>query len=121
MTPAQHKSEGQVVQVIGPVVDVQFEEEKLPAIYNALRITSEGFDVPVEIDIIAEAQQHLGEGRVRCVAMKPSDGIVRGMKAVDTGSGRLAGEGFVVEMREGIGRRIVHAFGGRPPDRRPGE
>jgi F-type H+-transporting ATPase subunit beta len=85
MTAGQYKSEGQVVQVIGPVLDVQFEEEKLPAIYNAIRITSEGFDVPVEIDIIAEAQQHLGEGRVRCVAMKPTDGIVRGMKAFDSG------------------------------------
>jgi F-type H+-transporting ATPase subunit beta len=87
MNAGDYKSIGQVVQVIGPVVDVQFEEEKLPAIYNAIRITSEGFDVPVEIDIIAEAQQHLGEGRVRCVAMKPTDGIVRGMKAFDTGSG----------------------------------
>jgi F-type H+-transporting ATPase subunit beta len=86
MNPSQHKSVGQVVQVIGPVVDVQFEEEKLPAIYNAIRITSEGFDVPVEIDIIGEAQQHLGEGRVRCVAMKPTDGLVRGMKAYDTGA-----------------------------------
>ena len=87
MNAGEHKSIGQVVQVIGPVVDVEFEEEKLPPIYNAIRISSEGFDVPVEIDIIAEAQQHLGEGRVRCVAMKPTDGIVRGMKAFDTGSG----------------------------------
>jgi F-type H+-transporting ATPase subunit beta len=87
MKAGDYKAVGQVVQVIGPVVDVQFEEEKLPAIYNAIRITSEGFDVPVEIDIIAEAQQHLGEGRVRCVAMKPTDGMVRGMKAFDTGSG----------------------------------
>ncbi|MGH9813041.1 MAG: F0F1 ATP synthase subunit beta, partial [Candidatus Acidiferrales bacterium] len=73
--------------VIGPVVDVEFEEDKLPAIYNAVHVTSEGFDVPFEIDIIAETQQHLGEGRVRCVAMKPTDGIVRGMKAYDTGAG----------------------------------
>jgi len=86
MNPATYKAIGKIVQVIGPVVDVEFEEEKLPAIYNAVRITSEGFDVPFEIDIIAEAQQHLGEGRVRCVAMKPTDGIVRGMKAYDTGA-----------------------------------
>ena len=85
MKPGEYKSVGQVVQVIGPVVDVRFEEEKLPAIYNAIRLSSEGFDVPAEIDIIAEAQQHLGEGRVRCVAMKPTDGVVRGMKAYDTG------------------------------------
>ncbi len=85
MNPATYKAVGKVTQVIGPVVDVHFEEEKLPAIYNAIRITSEGYDVPMEINIIAEAQQHLGEGRVRCVAMKPTDGIVRGMKAYDTG------------------------------------
>ncbi len=86
MNPATYKATGKIVQVIGPVVDVEFEADKLPAIYNAVRVTSEGFDVPFEIDIIAEAQQHLGEGRVRCVAMKPTDGIVRGMKAYDTGA-----------------------------------
>ena len=75
---------GKVVQIIGPVVDVQFAEESLPAIYNAVRITSEGFDVPVAIDVTAEVEQHLGEGRVRCVAMEPTDGMVRGMKAYDT-------------------------------------
>lgn len=85
MNPGEYKSIGQVVQVIGPVVDVQFEEEKLPAIFNAIRISSEGFNVPAEIDVVAEAQQHLGEGRVRCVALKPTEGIVRGMKAYDTG------------------------------------
>src|SRR3990172_5159456 len=82
---AEHKGTGQVVQVIGPVVDVHFPEEKLPAIYTAIRIVSEGYDVPEPIDIIAEVQQHLGEGRVRCIAMKPTDGLVRGMKAYDTG------------------------------------
>src|SRR5213596_690742 len=77
---------GKVVQIIGPVVDVQFAEENLPAIYNAVRITSEGFDVPVPIEVTAEVEQHLGEGRVRCVAMEPTDGMVRGMKAIDTGN-----------------------------------
>jgi F-type H+-transporting ATPase subunit beta len=74
---------GRVVQVIGPVLDVEFQEHHLPEIYNAVRITSEGFDVPEPIDVIAEVQQHLGEGRVRAVAMKPTEGIVRGMKAID--------------------------------------
>jgi F-type H+/Na+-transporting ATPase subunit beta len=74
---------GHVVQVIGPVVDVQFEEGHLPLIYSAVRITSEGFDVSDQIDLVTEVQQHLGEGRVRCVAMKPTEGVVRGMKAVD--------------------------------------
>ena len=73
-----------VVQVIGPVVDVEFQEHHLPEIYNAVRITSEGFDVPEPIDVVAEVQQHLGEGRVRTVAMKPTEGMVRGMKAIDT-------------------------------------
>ncbi|HVB34778.1 MAG TPA: F0F1 ATP synthase subunit beta [Patescibacteria group bacterium] len=77
--------EGHVVQVIGPVVDVAFPEGHLPTIYNAVRITSEGFDSPIPINIIGEVEQHMGEGRVRCVAMEPTDGLVRGMKAIDTG------------------------------------
>ena len=76
---------GRVVQIIGPVVDVEFPEHHLPEIYNAIRITSEGFDVKPPLDVVAEVQQHLGEGRVRAVAMKPSDGMVRGMNALDLG------------------------------------
>ncbi len=79
-------SVGKIVQIIGPVVDLEFSEASLPQIYNAVRITSEGFDVPTPIDVTAEVEQHLGEGRVRCVAMEPTDGLVRGMKAVDTGA-----------------------------------
>jgi len=86
MKAGEYQNIGRVVQVIGPVVDVEFEEEKLPTIYNALRITSEGFDVPVEIDVVAEVQQHLGESRVRALSMKPTDGMVRGMKVYDTGA-----------------------------------
>ena len=82
---ADGKKIGQVVEVIGPVVDVQFEEGHLPLIHNAVRISSEGFDVPEPIDLIAEVAQHLGEGRVRCVAMKPTEGMIRGMKAEDRG------------------------------------
>jgi F-type H+/Na+-transporting ATPase subunit beta len=77
--------EGKVVQVIGPVVDVEFPVDHIPAIYNAVHITSEGFESKVPIDVTAEIAQHLGEGRVRCVAMEPTDGMVRGMKAVDRG------------------------------------
>jgi F-type H+/Na+-transporting ATPase subunit beta len=76
---------GKVVEVIGPVVDVQFQEHHLPLIHSAVRIWSEGFDVPEQIDIVAEVAQHLGESRVRCVAMKPTEGLVRGMKAEDLG------------------------------------
>ncbi len=77
---------GKVLQVIGPAIDVQFPEGDPPAIYNALRITSEGYDVPEPLDVIVEVQQHLGEGKVRCVAMKPTDGMVRGMAAEDQGA-----------------------------------
>jgi len=74
---------GRVVQVIGPVVDVEFKGQDLPEIFNALRITSEGFDTPTPVDIIVETEQHLGEDKVRCVSMHPTDGLARGMKAVD--------------------------------------
>jgi F-type H+/Na+-transporting ATPase subunit beta len=76
---------GRVVQIVGPVVDVEFDNY-LPPIYQALRVVSEGFDVPSPIDIVCEVQQHLGEGRVRTVSMLPTDGMVRGMKAIDTGA-----------------------------------
>src|SRR5450432_3491584 len=81
----QYAAVGHVVQVIGPVLDIQFEAGHLPAIYNAVRVTSEGFNVPEPLDVTAEVQQHLGEGRVRAVAMEATDGMVRGMKAFDTG------------------------------------
>ena len=81
----QYASIGQVVQIIGPVLDIQYDADKLPAIYNAIHITSEGYDLPEPVDVIAEVQQHLGEGRVRAVAMEPTEGMVRGMKAYDTG------------------------------------
>src|SRR6059036_2442436 len=76
---------GKVSQVIGPAVDVEFGEGKQPAIYQALHITSRGFNVPDPIDVIVEVQQHLGEGRVRCVALQPTKGMVRGMPGEDTG------------------------------------
>ena len=76
---------GKVVEITGPVVVAAFEGGHLPPIYNALRITSEGFDVPEPINVIAEVEQHLGEGRLKCVAMQPTDGMVRGMKAIDLG------------------------------------
>jgi len=77
---------GRVVQVIGPVLDVEFPDGKLPAIYNAVIVKEEAGKTGVAIDVIAEVAQHLGENRVRCISMKPTDGMVRGMKAVDTGA-----------------------------------
>src|SRR5947207_13028627 len=76
---------GHVVQVAGPAVDVQFTESAMPPIYEALKVVDEGFQVPTAINVILEVQQHIGEGRVRCIAMQPTDGMVRGMKAIDEG------------------------------------
>ncbi len=76
---------GKVVEVIGPVVVAAFAADHLPAIYNAVRITSEGMEVPIPVNVVAEVEQHLGEGRVKCVAMEPTEGMVRGMKAIDLG------------------------------------
>src|SRR5258706_599918 len=70
---------GKVVQVIGPVLDVEFEPEQLPELYNALIVELEGRRVVVEV------QQHIGRNQIRAVAMSPTDGVVRGMPAVDTG------------------------------------
>ncbi len=74
---------GKIVQIIGPVLDVEFEGGHLPAIYNAIRVVAQSGDQT--IDIIAEVEQHLGENRVRAIAMKPTDGLQRGMTATDTG------------------------------------
>src|SRR5262245_65723611 len=75
---------GTIVQIMGPVVDVEFGDGRLPEIYDALSIKSEGTAAGT-IDIVAEVEQHLGENRGRAVAMKPTDGLQRGMKAVDLG------------------------------------
>ncbi len=75
---------GKVIQVIGPVVDVEFEGGHLPAIYNAVRVVSEKSATSGAMDVVVEVQQHLGENRVRAVAMKPTDGMQRGMRAIDT-------------------------------------
>jgi F-type H+-transporting ATPase subunit beta len=76
---------GHVIKIAGPAVDVQFAEASLPLIYTAVRVVSDGFKTPAPINVILEVQQHLGEGRVRCVAMEPTEGMVRGMKAIDQG------------------------------------
>ena len=80
-------SQGKIVQVIGPVVDVEFEPGKLPAIYNALEVPGAGStDVfAYSAKLVLEVAQHLGEGRVRAVAMAATDGLTRGMPVNDTG------------------------------------
>ena len=79
--------EGRIVQVIGPVVDVEFEPGALPAIYNALEVA--GIEVKdifsYSQKLVLEVAQHLGESTVRTVAMASTDGLVRGGKVADTG------------------------------------
>jgi len=104
-------SEGRVIQIAGPAVDVQFPEGQLPEIYNAVQITSEGYDVPEPIDIVCEVQQHLGEGRVRTVAMEATEGMVRGMKAIDLG------EPISVPVGPQVLGRVLNVLG-RPVDKR---
>jgi F-type H+-transporting ATPase subunit beta len=78
--------QGKVVQIIGPVVDVEFPSGHLPSILNAVRIIDDQGLSTEKIDLITEVAQHLGENRVRCISMKPADGLVRGMTAIDTGA-----------------------------------
>src|SRR5260221_11763725 len=75
---------GKVVQVTGPVRDVEFEPEHLPEIYNAVVIDHRG-NGAASIRLTAEVQQHIGRNQVRAVAMTSTDGVVRGMEVVDTG------------------------------------
>lgn len=76
---------GEIVQVIGPVVDIDFEEGHLPSIFNAINIPRTSIEGKEET-LIVEVQQHLGENRIRAIAMDSTDGLVRGMKAEDTGA-----------------------------------
>ena len=96
---------GRVVQIIGPVVDVEFDDGKVPEIYNAVRIQDDGKGGGVAIDVVTEVEQHLGENRVRCVAMLPTDGMVRGMKAIDTG------QPITVPVGAGTLGRVMNVIG----------
>jgi len=96
---------GHVVSIAGPAVDVQFSEAALPSIYTAIRVVGDGFVTPTPIDVILEVQQHLGEGRARCIAMQPTDGMVRGMNAID-----LAGPISVPVGRGTLGR-VMNVIG----------
>jgi F-type H+-transporting ATPase subunit beta len=98
-------AEGKVIQVAGPAVDIQFPEGQIPVINTAIRITSEGYDVPTPINITVEVAQHIGEGRVRTIALEPTDGLVRGMKAISTG-----GPVTVPVGRETLGR-VLNVIG----------
>ncbi|HPR16618.1 MAG TPA: F0F1 ATP synthase subunit beta [Candidatus Cloacimonadota bacterium] len=92
--------EGRVIQVIGPAVDVEFPEGQLPAIYNALKIEREGFS-----ELILEVQMHLGENKVRTVAMDSTDGLVRNQKVYDLG------KQITVPVGEHVLGRIMNVVG----------
>src|SRR5438552_12496359 len=83
-TATANGATGKITQIIGSTFDAEFEEEHLPAIYNAVKIQSD--KKGVKINLTGEVQQHLGGGRVRCVALGSTDGLVRGMDVLDTGS-----------------------------------
>ena len=80
---ATKQNVGHIVQVIGAVIDVEFPPEQLPEINNAVLVRNKTGTVP--IDLTLEVQQHIGQNQVRCVAMSSTDGLVRGMEAVDLG------------------------------------
>ena len=94
---------GKVVQVIGPVVDIEFPVDQLPAIYNA--VTIKGKSGEVDIDLTVEVMQHLGDNTTRCIAMSSTDGLTRGMEAEDTGAP------ISVPVGDGVLGRIFNVLG----------
>ena len=102
--PAGTPNVGKVVQVIGPVLDVEFEPERLPELYNAVVIDHAGNGAPA-IRLTAEVQQHIGRNQVRAVAMSSTDGVVRGMAVVDTG------QPITVPVGEAALGRILNVLG----------
>jgi len=113
LRPEQEKKAnfGKVVQVIGPVLDVEFESEHLPELYNALRIR-EKTDTGADIDVVVEVQQHIGRNQVRAVAMSSTDAVVRGMRVEDTGGP------ITVPVGEAALGRILNVLG-NPVDNGP--
>ena len=96
-------AKGKIVQVIGSTFDAEFGQTEIPAIYNALRVDSDGGAVPIHLT--GEVQQHLGAGRVRCVALGGTDGLIRGMEVVDTG------RAVCVPVGPGVLGRVLNVLG----------
>ena len=101
-TSTGHKV-GKIVQIIGSTFDAEFEEGHLPEIYNAVKVDTDFKGVTIHL--VGEVQQHLGGNRVRCVALGSTDGLVRGMKAVDTGAP------VAVPVGEGTLGRVFNLLG----------
>ncbi len=102
---------GKIVEISGPVVDVQFDQANMPAIYQALTVIFKPSGV--ETTLTLEIQQHLGEGRVRAIAMSSTEGLVRGMDVVDTGGP------ITVPVGEGVLGRIMNVTGDPVDERGP--
>ncbi|MEL6823947.1 MAG: F0F1 ATP synthase subunit beta, partial [Calditrichota bacterium] len=101
-------NKGVISQVIGPVVDVEFPDGNLPAIYNSVQVERKDDDV-----LVLEAQQHLGENVVRCVSMDSTDGLVRGQEAVDTG------KPIAVPVGDGVLGRLINVTGDAIDEKEP--
>ena len=100
---------GKIVQVVGPVIDIEFPPKSLPAIYNAIKIDGEVGN-GIKIHLTAEVMQHVGENVVRAVAMSSTDGLVRGMDAIDTGAPITipVGEGTLGRIFNVLGETVDH-------------
>lgn len=100
---------GKIVQVVGPVIDIEFPPKGLPAIYNAIKIDGEVGD-GIKIHLTAEVMQHVGNNVVRAVAMSSTDGLVRGMDAIDTGAPITipVGEGTLGRIFNVLGETVDH-------------
>jgi F-type H+-transporting ATPase subunit beta len=95
---------GYIIQIIGPVIDIRFEDGELPKIYNAIKIDNDGTEVVVEV------MQHLGNKTVRCVSMSGSEGLLRGLPAVDTG------DAITIPVGKGTLGRVMNVLG-QPVDK----
>src|SRR5687768_4239301 len=111
MTATATAAIGKIVQIIGPVLDVEFDAGHLPELYNALSITGTS-DTGDPINVVVEVQQHIGRNQVRAVAMSSTDGVVRGMEVVDTGTA------ITVPVGEAALGRILNVLG-QPVDDGP--
>lgn len=100
----EKKNIGKVTQVIGAVLDVEFQPGQLPAIYNAVKITNPSISSE-QWNLVLEVAQHIGENTVRCIAMDSTDGLVRGQEALDTGAG------ISVPVGRGVLGRIINVIG----------
>jgi len=106
-------NEGHIVQVIGPVIDIEFSGGNVPPVLNAIKVPRKSVETGEDTFLICEVQQHLGEDRVRTISMDSTDGLVRGMLAQDLG------EPITVPVGPEVLGRLINVIGdtidGKPP------